>query len=84
MGPPEAPVGAPPRRLPPEGSKRLKSPARHRGAMVHTHVVKGHPMSKYEKQGSGLPTHLCKAPPPTVNEAVWYGHECRCCGELIG
>lgn len=53
-------------------------------AMVHSHVLKGHPMTKYEKQGSGMPSHLCKGPPPTVNEPVWYGSKCRCCGELIG
>lgn len=52
--------------------------------MVHSHVLKGHPMTKYEKQGSGMPSHLCTGPPPTVNEPVWYGHKCRCCGELIG
>ena len=62
----------------------LKAKVPHRAAMVHSHVLKGHPMTKYEKQGSGMPSHLCKGPPPTVNEPVWYGSKCRCCGELIG
>jgi hypothetical protein len=65
------------------GAKRYRL-LPHGGPMVHSHVLKGHPMTKYEKQGSGMPSHLCKGPPPTVNEAVWYGSKCRCCGELIG
>lgn len=68
----------------PGRGKASSAPAALRRAMVHSHVVKGHPMTKYEKQGSGLPSHLCHGPPPTVNEAVWYGRSCRCCGEVIG